>query len=685
CLASSALFGMAIEEADFLFTYDRKSKTISFADGSFNLFYDQQSYPLSFEKLRFSPGNWELEAQDLHGSIVQGQIAIDGLVQASGFWDDNHIKLDHIAWGDWLGDLEIEGSLLHHFQVSNKQSELFVSGDWKNRQFLVERVALDLATILPHSMDQWKPTGLFEGSGQIYYDGELQGEIIATFRDLHFGGISFGDGEHLLCQLNQTSGVSIEGLEAQVGGSSYKLGGFHYNYREEKLHFDGFDFTIPAHRLESVVDVASELFPGKIHGSIRRHLVALKDDEEFAGRVNIELFPNTVWIQLSLNDGCYTLFDQQVDLRSFTLSYDPLELLIKTEARYQDSYYWLRFLTQTPTLNEGVLAIYEHEDEELCIYWDPGWEVCKIEGEAAGCCANLAATNSQERLDLEGSLAIESDRIVPLLSGRLHQMLQNISIEGGYELDGQWYFSKEDPFNPEFYGTIEGRNFGVYNVACNSFCSDLTYCNDQLTMHDFKVIDWSGTLSVRELLLNRAGDFSVEEVKVENFRLSRLNSPWTDMEKRERPLFRSFCVPQFILTNLQGQIKDPASYTGEGSLYFTNYAKKTLFSNLMQLPTEISARLGLDLTNLIPVRGQLIYTIEDGLVKVTEMRDVYSEGKRARFFLADDEPAYLDFEGNIDVKIRMKQYTLLMKIAELFTFSVKGTIFNPLYTVTNHD
>lgn len=264
-------------------------------------------------------------------------------------------------------------------------------------------------------------------------------------------------------------------------------------------------------------------------------------------------------------------------------------------------------------------------------------------------------------------------------------MLEKMAIKGGYKLEGRWHFPIEDPFNPDFYGMIEGRNCGIFQVACNSFSSDLHYCNDTLRMHSFKVIDWSGTLSLHEFTYSRDGEFSLEEAKLENFRLSRLSSPWTDMEKRDRPLFRSFCVPQLSLINLRGNLSDLATMSGSGSLFFTNYAKKTLFSNLLQLPAEISARLGLDLTNLIPVRGQLIYTVDRGRILITELRDVYSEGKRARFYLAEEQPAEIDFSGNLDVKIRMKQYTLLMKLAELFTLSIKGTIFNPLYTITNQE
>jgi hypothetical protein len=87
---------------------------------------------------------------------------------------------------------------------------------------------------------------------------------------------------------------------------------------------------------------------------------------------------------------------------------------------------------------------------------------------------------------------------------------------------------------------------------------------------------------------------------------------------------------------------------------------------------------------LIPVRGTIEYEIREGKVYFKEFKEMYSDGKRSRFYLAEGSEAFVDFEGNLNMKVKMKQYNLLMKLAEFFTISVKGTLLHPSYTFSNH-
>ncbi|MCP5469493.1 MAG: hypothetical protein H7A36_03190 [Chlamydiales bacterium] len=691
CRANTTFHSVDFEENDFCFDYAQGA--VTFSNWSGRAIARGKEYAFALPKLSFSPNLWEMKLAvggltEFRAKIEKGILSIEGEnILAKGKFANGHLELPFFRVGEWQGALDLQGSVLKHFSCENGENKLFVHGKFggeKKFEGEIEHIAFDLSTI--KKLEEWHASGTIVGSGTLVYDTELHSEAIASFYHLAFGGLHFGEGESLLCHFSPTSGMTIEGLEAEVASSSYKLGSFHYDFQQEKLHFDGFDFAIPAEKLEDVAAIASDLFPGKIHTSIIDHLIALKKNEELAGRLSIELFPSTVWIALSLNDGSYYLFDQKFDLRDFSLIYDPLELNMKARARYGEDYYWLHFDTDSSTLDQGSLSVSEGKGEALLFQWEKGWKLANVSGTLRGCGAELIASNSESRLNLSGHVLFEADHLVPLLSGKMQAMLDRIDLSGVYMLEGEWGFSKEDLFNPNFVGSIKGKSCGICSVICNQLNADLTYSDECLQLKDLRVIDWSGTLNAPSLSLQKEGrgwQVSCERLALENFRLSRLTSPWTDMHKRSRPLFRSFCIPQLVLQNFSGVLGDRTSFTGQGSLHFTNYAKRTLFSNLMQLPIEITARLGLDLTTLIPVRGQVLYTIVGEKVFLDELRDVYSDGKRARFYLAEESPAYIDMNGNLDLKIKMKQYTLLMKLAEFFTLSVKGTISSPLYVLTN--
>ncbi len=81
------------------------------------------------------------------------------------------------------------------------------------------------------------------------------------------------------------------------------------------------------------------------------------------------------------------------------------------------------------------------------------------------------------------------------------------------------------------------------------------------------------------------------------------------------------------------------------------------------------------------MRGKIDYEIENGKIYLNEFKEMYSEGKRSRFYLAEGSSAYVDFKGNLNMKVKMKQYNLLMKLAEFLTITVKGTLLHPSYTL----
>ena len=58
---------------------------------------------------------------------------------------------------------------------------------------------------------------------------------------------------------------------------------------------------------------------------------------------------------------------------------------------------------------------------------------------------------------------------------------------------------------------------------------------------------------------------------------------------------------------------------------------------------------------------------------------MYSEGKASKFYLPNAD-SHMDFNGHLNVKLRMKQYNLIFKFTELFTFMVQGPYDKPSFS-----
>jgi len=110
--------------------------------------------------------------------------------------------------------------------------------------------------------------------------------------------------------------------------------------------------------------------------------------------------------------------------------------------------------------------------------------------------------------------------------------------------------------------------------------------------------------------------------------------------------------------------------------------RKNVFHPLFAIPGEIILRLGLDPNVLNPVTGTIYFNLQGDKFYMTKFKDVYSEGRGSKFYLAGGpNPSWMDFEGNLSMQVRMKQYNLIFKIAELFTVSVEGNIKKPRYNL----
>ncbi|MCC5832441.1 MAG: hypothetical protein JJU12_05290 [Chlamydiales bacterium] len=648
------------------------------------------------------------------GTVSKEAIKLEG--EGARFYADRlegGLCINEFAYKDWEGEGEIEwrGKEINvrNFFLREKMSkgECALSGiynrekkEWKG---FLEAFRWDFG----ETSSIWEPRGEIFGSGPFEWTLPQGGkaQLATSFHNLQFGGIHFGDGEDLNCTYNSKEGVTIEGLEVEIptekGVEKYKLGRFFYDLNAHKLLFEGFDFSFPPTKLPWVTELAGNLFPGKVHPTIVEWVEALKQNEPLEGRVSIEVYPDNVWVYLSLKDGTYYLSGNQFSLKNFLLVYDPNEFNIWTEVFFRDNYYWVHLLTDSMTITKGKLELSEERlspgipagNRTIVADWerDPekGLDVHSLQGNFHGLQCALSSSDSldlSDRIEMEGRMVFDAARVIPLVGKEAQTIMNRLLLQGGYVLDGRVTIPKSDLSRLSFSGTLTGSDIHFAHVGLDTISSELEYHPDHLILRELNVNDWAGRLSVGRLdLIREAGSWiaSCDRLKLEEVRLSRLRSPWTRWRSRDKPFYRSFFIRSFDLSNFYGSLNNPETFTGQGTLDFTNLPKKTLFTNLLFIPTEITARIGLDLTNLIPVRGMIDYQISNGKIHFNEFKEMYSDGKRSRFYLAEGVPAYVDLKGNLNFKLKMKQYNLLMKLAELFTISVRGTCLKPTYTFTN--
>ncbi|MCH9609335.1 MAG: hypothetical protein S4CHLAM45_04760 [Chlamydiales bacterium] len=621
---------------------------------------------------------------DVKGSFdrLKEEILITGEdVLIKGFGEEGHYYFPKITCGNWIADIQTKNRSdsieIEELKVTHpEKGELYFSGLYNKEQKRlrgeVEKLEIELSPLISRSL--WSPKGHLSASGELDWTmEEVKGNLLASSTDLEFGSIPFKEGRDLKFSFSSAEGLTVEGLELL---GEYRLEKLHYDFDYQKLVLDNFDFTLLPDRLPKVAELAKSLFPGKIHDSFFEAIKELKEEDLLEGKLMVEVYPQNLFFSLHLKDGLYHFLDQSWDLKNFTLSYDPMELNLKTETSCCGKECAIHLKTDSLTLMEGELSITDEKDT-LTALWqrfpNHEWTIKQIEGAFFGFAANLVNENpdGSDLLEMKGSVEVDP-QFLPQLGGV-------------YLLTGNFDLLKSDLANSTFYGSIKGSHCTYESVEVESLIGECYLSQALFELRDLCIDDWSGRLFLDRAVFFKQEDwqFHLSHLALQDFRLSRLTSRWTTRERGKRPLYRSFFIPTFELNDFSGTLSNHLSYQGGGELHFTNYPRKTLFSHLMLVPTEISARIGLDLTNLIPARGTIVYTIEEGKIHLNDFQDVFSDGKHSRFYLAENSPATIGFDGEMNISIKMKQYNLLLKLAELFTISVKGSVFQPSYVFTN--
>lgn len=733
CSIQNPLLQVEKLKASLNYDFSRNQLHIQNMEGEMEVPFGTRDYHLSIPSLIFSQFPdfqvaFQLDLIDLAGESIALKGSMNTLegrreIACKGFssylkehvafhaeQEGKRINLSELAIGTGKGKgvflLEKEYLKLEQFNWVNKSDLFNFSGLFDRRQHKlagsVSSFKWDLTTSFNKWLSLWNPKGILNGAASIEWSKEkgFKGDCKASFQDLTFSGIQFGSGEDLRCAYSDQEGLSVEGLAIEVPMGEkierYKLGRFHYAAAEQKITFEKLVFSLPSEKLSWAVQAISKVCSNSLSLD---WIEAFKQEEPLEGTLSLEIYPNTLWVCLKLKDGLYHFGTHCLDLKDFLLTYDPYELNVWAKCFHrQTGAFWLHFVGDSLTMSHGTLAISEKELSRenqagcgaLITRWDrhpeQGFSISSIEGALKGVDISLKASEMESSTDhfyLYGRVSCNPKKVASLFANKLANVFERTALSGYYTLEGKWVISKADWKDAAFLGILSGRDLNIFGIEFDNCSAECYYQQGLIQCSNLLIKDWAGRICLDQAKLEKKDNkwsFFINQLHIDELRLSRLRSPWTQWDPKDRPFYRSFFIRSFLLNDFNITLGELDSAVGYGKLEFTNLPKRTIISNLLLLPTEITARIGLDLTTLIPVKGIVSYSIEKERVYFNEFIEMYSDGKHSRFYLAEGAPAYIDFKGNLLLNVKMKQYNLLMKLAEFFTINIKGPLLNPSYT-----
>jgi len=650
-----------------------------------------------FKKLVFS-GNkkdslWSVEQMQLDDFSLAFDVLKEGPL-----WNINFL-------GAKLGDYLLIGM---EGQYSDADAHL----EARVNLFEADLAKLNSIPLLSSSFNLGAFTGQLRASGSLHvaFDKSipngvfLNAQMSGSLSQIKVKEIYLDDIKNFSFRFDTSKGFSISNLSTGIKShdAAVKAGLFlqeaSFDLANDELVIDGLHFNVPVENLAWAIQLLQGNFPEKFTGAVAEVVRSSKSQGTLQGSLRLSSSESFSSMRLRLNDGLYHFMGNEHDLRGLVIDYDPFSLKVFAEYLYKKRYLRLNAYSSAADFKAGEMILSDPSEMNaslapLTIYWQihpqAGYFIQKISGNLAGMSFDLMQDPnkplSSDYISLIGKLDVNFRKARSLMDDEMAFKTAKLELGEGYSLAGQWSImktpSKSLADSVYFQGELSGKNFEFYGYRFQNLSSQFSCSPEAAYLRSLAVVDHCGNLQIEQMDFFHQGSgtwwLSAPVVSLREFRPNKLSATVIPLPRSAK----SLVIRNLNIKDLKGFLGDRNSFTGQGQLNFANPPKKNLPNSFLAIPVELLTRLGLDLAVLTPVRGTVIFDLKDGKAFLNRFKDVYSKGRLSKFYLSNSAGiSYVDFDGNLNLQVRMKQYNLFFKLAELFTFTVQGTLRKPTYT-----
>lgn len=657
----------------------------------------------------------------LQGSHIRGgNDTRDHFSMIKGSKQEKKWIIDQIQWDDWSAYAELHQTdqkwripflglkvgevLLLGMDGDLWQEELFLKAKLKFCQ--IDLAKLDDFTWAQPFVTKWWPKGVLNAMGDIEWNILSSNAWDGCQFNLSAEMKNFALRNYPISILNQfqIKGTSHESLKLE--NLHFKLDDqvniavkeLDYHLQNEKVRFLDAGFQISHDQLQGVGETFHYHFPDILEQSVKEIISSSKQQGELKGSITIESNDiNQQRFTLNLTDGLYSFKNREYDLKQFELQLTGNEIHFSTSTQIERFPFQILGRVNWPSCTNGEWKFLSMEGKQsLVVKWencfDKKYLIRSAIGEFAGCSVflNNEGRDLQDHqwTELTGKVSIDFNQIRPLLDISLADSLQKLKLGSLYTIQGSFWINPDQGSSfldsISFKGKLSSDQAIVKGYQVKKIEGDLQYIPGRLDVQNISVDDPAGNVQVENGVvfldrLHHQWTFSVPRVTVKNFRPILLRN--TEDDSQGNPKFRSLVVKKVELQNVKGNLDNVSTWQGEGMFQFLNSSRKNPIHPLFVIPAEIILRLGLDPHVLNPVTGTIFFNLQGDRLYLKRFKDVYSDGRGSKFYLVGPDPSWVDFDGDLSINVRMKQYNLIFKIAELFTVSIKGDIKKPQYTL----
>lgn len=566
-----------------------------------------------------------------------------------------------------IGFFQMHCKIQKSFQINGKIDSLDLKADLLNKVFQQDfglqgniqaqgRFSIDL----PYKHQKW----------QIESDLDIKTSTLLS-KEFAIQNI-----DPLQIYFSLQDGLVIKGLnlhlfrpDDQLTWMSCKIGKLYHQTKEQKYLFSDLQLYLPKENIKELLSKQHW-----IPSIQEKTILDCTHDWEICANGSLDV--EQLKCFLDIDEYHLHLQEQTYFLKDLHLVLQPNKLQGECRIKHLLQLIPMGFVVSVKDMIDGKIYFKEKKDPPLTIHWiyDQTMQIQSIEGNFHGLNASFHRQTCDPDAPFMGSLKVDLKQASDLVPPLLAQFFTELQMGQGYEFMG-----KLELFPFSFDGIFSGRDCVFAGYMFKTLLSSVHMKQDRVQIKDFKMSDKSGIFKIDQVDIKKTPEnrwlFSIPNIHIKEFRPSLL-------QKKDQELkpIKPLVVRDLNIYNLHGDLEDKNSYLGTGDLTFVNSFKRG--HTLLDLPADVLGRIfGLDMELLIPAKGSLDFAIHDKKFFIHSLKEVYSEGKRSKFFLVEEKGLHtLDFDGNLNVYIQMKHF-VLFKFTEPFILSIEGSLKEPNFSL----
>lgn len=684
------------------------------AEGDFkvNIGYDRQTTHLTYD---VSSHDSAIGRYSFKECLLQGK-------NKGTTWTIDQLKLDDLSFAaevtskDTGWDVNFLGVTCGKSLLMGLEGEYFTESNALDAQVNLLEVNLEHLnelTILSSFAEQCPLKGQLRGAGKMRFElgkgkpgWRVETQLETTLKNTVVQGIKLQDAQNFFCNFVSDRCVTLRHIKSAIKDdhkdevlASFEIDTINYDFSSHDVVLDGLHFQVPVKNLPWAAARLKQYLPGVINDPVVEMIVQAKSSGQLEGVLALTASSEHQTMRLNFPAGIYQIYGQEHIAEQIVLECDPYELRARAHYLYEKTPFWISLRSSFPSLSSGdlSLSVNENAQQSLVVKWkqDPqeGILIQNIEGQCAGVSVKLmpAAESKNEHICLAGDVVVDTAAIAGILPEKTRRMLEKWKISGKCLLSGNWEMKRRGfaswSEQISYSGGIHARNFMVKGYQCETLMARVEATSSAIHLKDVRLQDLAGTLlaETMDFTPNSIAECHVKipTLSISEFRPSLLRVVGVLPEPSES----TFLIRQLNMDQFSGNLFEPKTFLAEGRAYCLNPPKRDQPNAVWTIPTDILSGVGLDLSVLSPVAGTIHFRIENEKIYLTKFKDMYSAGRLSKFslFKKGSTPSHIDFDGNVFVQVRMKQSSLLFKLAELFTVTIQGTLQNPTYSILKHD